>query len=77
MVTKNENPVVSKKIKRKKSKYTTKESQQTMAEESQRKKNQRRTTKTTVKQVTKMAISTYLSIIPFEYKYTNCSNKKT
>ena len=55
MVTTHQKPVIDmqKKIKRKVSKYITKESQQTMREEGKRKKEQRRTTRTTIKQVTK------------------------
>ena len=58
MVTTNQKPVIDmEKIKRKESKYITKESQQTMREESRRRKEHRRTTKTIIKQVIK-----YLSI---------------
>ena len=61
------------KIKGKKSKYLTKESQQTMREESKRRKEQRRATKTTIKQVTKWQICTYKNC--FEHKWTKCFNQ--
>ena len=50
MVTTNQKPVIDmQKIKRKESKYITKEGQQIMRQESKRRKEQERTTKTTIK----------------------------
>ena len=62
------------KIRRKESKYITKESQQAMREESKRRKEQRRTTKTT----NKANGDRYIPIRDyFECKWTKHSNQKT
>jgi len=54
MVTTNKKPVIDmQRIKRKESKYVTRESQVILREESKGKKEQRRITKTSIKEVTK------------------------
>ena len=54
MVTTNQKSIIDmQKLKKKKCKYITKESQQTVREKNNRGKDQRRATKTTTKQVTK------------------------